>query len=200
MVVKATYQALLQHDSTYDTTTIYNHTTTTPTDESSHEDEEEEQQTEQSIPLVHAIIECGGNPHIVKKALSFHPNQILEKDVRGRTPLSIAAAKVNTQPGMFNLLLAKDYGGRTAATIKDHTGNLPLHLAVKNGRTFRNGVDILAEVAPESIAILDGDYTDMYPFMIAAIPKYRWDNTCLNTIYSLFKMAPHVLRDLCPEL
>ncbi len=173
------------------------------------------------IPLVHAIIECGGHTNLVKYALRLHPEQALWRDKDGRTPLSIACAKNETNNEIINLLLGgKSRGGEDSdgnesgsgirenldprgaaaavASMADTKGRLPLHLAVESGRTLKNGVELIADAAPLAMQTRDVQ-TGMYPFQLASIPNYKWDNTCVDTIYSMVRSVPHVLHKYCDD-
>ena len=174
-------------------------------------------ETISDIPLVHAIIECGAQSSIVKYALQLHPDQLFLRDIDGRVPLSIASAKVDTNPDIFHILLDRSEGvdyeklhsrscdsssiivqrvRTSTASMADIHGRLPLHLAVSSGRTWNNGVHLIASAAPLALQTRDTK-SGMYPFMLASIPNYKWDNTCIDTIYSLIREAPHVLKRYC---
>ncbi len=140
-------------------------------------------------PLVHAIIECGGNPKIVQHALTLNPEEIFLRDERGNNPLMIAARKVNTLPEIFELLLSDP----DAAKMSDPSGKMPLHLAVSSGRTLNNGVALIVKAAPVALQTPEKS-SKMYPFMLASVPTYGWDNTCLDTIYTLLREAPSVIE------
>eukprot|EP00551_Chaetoceros_affinis_P011790 CAMPEP_0203673014 /NCGR_PEP_ID=MMETSP0090-20130426/10353_1 /ASSEMBLY_ACC=CAM_ASM_001088 /TAXON_ID=426623 /ORGANISM="Chaetoceros affinis, Strain CCMP159" /LENGTH=479 /DNA_ID=CAMNT_0050538527 /DNA_START=86 /DNA_END=1525 /DNA_ORIENTATION=+ len=177
------------------------------------------------IPLVHAIIECGGHTNLVKYTLQLHPEQALWRDRDGRTPLSIACAKNETNNEIINLLIdsknvdikgtedghggdnhkngskieeKKVVQGRAAACMADTKGRLPLHLAVASGRTLKNGVELIADAAPLAMQTRDIQ-TGMYPFQLASIPNYKWDNTCIDTIYSMVRSVPDVLQKYCDD-
>lgn len=169
-------------------------------------------------PLLHAIIECGGHTSLVKYALRLHPGQALTRDENGRVPLTIASTKVDTNPEIIELLLLEENQDgveafesssatkndsstsrqkmQSAAAMCDGEGRLPLHLAVQSGRTLNNGVNWIVNAAPLALQTRDV-HTRMYPFMLAAIPTYKWDNTCVDTIYTLLRKAPHVVQKYC---
>ena len=195
IVVKATYLAL--HGLPYDT------------------------EKERNIPLVHAIIECGGHTSLVKFALGLHPEQALLRDIDGRVPLSIASSKVDANPEIITLLLEQEEKNlaitrtststssipvsssisvqkKVAASMADKNGRLSLHKALESGRTLKNGVELIANAAPQAMETRDIQ-TGMYPFMLASIPNYKWDNTCVDTIYSMIRSVPHVMQKYCPK-
>ena len=149
------------------------------------------EESETSISLLHAIVDCGGHPRVVEHVIQENPNDVLRRDDNGRVPLTIAAAKVSTHPDIIKMLIRSN---QNTAIMADSRGRLPLHLAVESGLTVKSGVRLIAQAAPAALQTRDV-VTGMYPFMLAAIPSYRWDNTCIETIYSLLRSAPHVLMD-----
>jgi len=150
-----------------------------------------------STPLVHSIIECGGHPQIVKHALKLNPDEITEKDSKGRTPLSIASEKVNILPEIINLLLAsEECGDASTARISNTQQRLPLHMAIESGRTMNNGVESILKAEPLALQTRDMK-TRLYPFQLAAIPTFGWDNSNIDTIYSLLYAAPSVMDTFC---
>ena len=150
-------------------------------------------------PLVHAIIECGGHPNIVKHALKLNPDEIAHRDSKGRTPLSIASEKVNILPEIIDLLLnSEECGDASAARIANNNRRLPLHLAVESGRTLNNGVESILRAEPLALQTRDME-TRLYPFQLAAIPTFGWDNSNIDTIYSLLFAAPNVIDTYCTD-
>ncbi len=153
-----------------------------------------------NIPLLHAIIECGAHTSLVEYVITLYPDQVLFRDDDGRVPLSVASAKVDCNTETLELLLKKDACDDkrvtttiSAAAMADNKNRLPLHLAVESGRTWNNGVQLIADAAPLALQTCDG-LTRMYPYMLAAIPNYRWDNTCIDTIYTLIRKVPHIIQ------
>lgn len=163
-----------------------------------------------NIPIVHAIIECGGHTNLVKFALQLYPEQATSRDLEGRTPLTVASTKVDTNPEIFHLLLndekvkndeylrSESEKKIPMAAMADEKGKLPLHLALASGRTLSNGVELIVNDAPLAVQTRDIQ-SGMYPFMIASIPNYRWDNTCIDTIYTMIRTVPHVMQKFSPE-
>ena len=80
-----------------------------------------------------------------------------------------------------------------AAKMSDEGGRLPLHLAIESGRALNNGVDLIAHAAPLALQTRDME-TRFYPFQIAAVPNYRWDNTSIDGIFQLLRSSPNVMR------
>jgi len=147
-------------------------------------------QSETTVPLVHAIIACGGHPQIVKHALKLKPEEALLRDDRGRTALAVAASKVDTPRETIQILVDHN---QCAAKMSDEGGRLPLHLAIESGRALNNGVDLIAHAAPLALQTRDME-TRFYPFQIAAVPNYRWDNTSIDGIFQLLRSSPNVMR------
>jgi ankyrin repeat protein len=155
-----------------------------------------------TIPKIHALIECGANPKIVQYVIKRYPNEVIKRDEFGKTPLSIAASKVDTMPEIIEILLKAEknnkYGIVSSARMTDNEKRLPLHLAVESGRTWVNGVENIVVAEPLALETRDIK-TKMYPFMLAAVPSYKWDNTCYDTIYTLLRAAPHVVKAYCKD-
>jgi hypothetical protein len=111
------------------------------------------------------------------------------------TPLLIAAGIVNTLPQVLEILLATP----GIAGISDPDGRLPLHIALTSGRTWNNGVALIAKAEPSAVETCDSKMS-MYPFMLAAIPTYSWDNTSIDTIHTLLRNAPNVMQTFRPSI
>ena len=62
-------------------------------------------------------------------------------------------------------------------------GRLPLDLALSSGQTWNNGIALISEAAPSALQVRDVK-TNLYPFMLAAVPTFGWDNTSIYTIYT----------------
>lgn len=163
----------------------------------------------ENVPIVHAILESGGSLRIVQQALNLYPQDIIRRDADGATLLMLAVSNVSTEPELLTFLLdAEDKWKHnqskntkqdfecTAARVPNIKGRLPLHQAVISGRTMQNGVKELVNAEPRAVQTRDLE-TGMYPFCLAAIPAFRWDNTCMDTVYELLRHAPHLLHQYC---
>ena len=64
-----------------------------------------------------------------------------------------------------------------AASIPDSSGNLPLHLSLRAGKTWFTGIKEIFEAAPYAIHVQDRT-SRQFPFMIAASKKLN-DSCCL---------------------
>jgi hypothetical protein len=69
-------------------------------------------------------------------------------------------------------------------------------LAIESGRTLKNGVETIVRAEPLALQTRDIQ-TRLYPFQLAAIPTFGWDNSNVDTIYSLLYAAPSVLDTYC---
>lgn len=155
-----------------------------------------------SFHMIHALIECGSNPRIIRHAIYLHPNEVNARDSYGNTPLCIAASKVEIVPEIIDILLQADnrnvIGSIKSAQMQNGDKRLPLHVAVESGRTWKNGIERIVDAEPLALETRDIK-THMYPFMLAAIPSYKWDNTSFDTIFYLLRRAPHVVKTFCNE-
>ena len=80
--------------------------------------------------------------------------------------------------------------GRSSAQIFDKKGQLPLHMAIKNGLKFTNGLSDIVGAYPISLDVTD-ELTGLYPFMLAAVCK----NSDLETSFELLRENPTTLHE-----
>ena len=89
------------------------------------------------------------------------------------------------QPSVVNILLD---ASREAARIRDPNGRLPVHLALKTGKRWNQGVGDLIHSYPEGLNI-PGPSTKLVPFQLAA-----WGTkTDLNTLFETLRTNPALL-------
>ena len=168
---------------------------------------ESHSQLQENVPIVHSILESGASLRIVQQALYLYPNDIMRRDADGATLLMLGVSNVSTELELLTFLLDAEQkwiksqrekaeqmpSSFTAAGLPNKKGRLPLHQAVISGRTMRNGVRELVDAEPRAVETRDTE-TGMYPFCLAAIPTFRWDNTCMDTVYELLRDSPHLLQ------
>ena len=75
----------------------------------------------------------------------------------------------------------------------DFRRKLCLHYAIKGGFTWNDGVKAIYDFAPKALITRDEE-THFYPFMISAIVEFP----DLETIFTLLKQSPSVVRNLIP--
>ena len=68
-----------------------------------------------------------------------------------------------------------------AASIPDSSGNLPLHLSLRAGKTWYTGVKEIFEAAPYAIHVQDR-ISHQFPFMITASKPVSYTHLTLPTI------------------
>jgi len=197
-------------------------------------EEQEQQQLENAViedstpapfSVVHAVAAVDCPRPVVRIATVMYPQQVLEKDAQGRTPLLIAAKSpvfqvrdlsdggymledrihgddvddnnnnnnnsilddedTSGQPSVIQILLE---ASREAARIRDPNGRLPVHLALKTGKRWNQGVGDLIYSYPEGLNI-PGPSTKLVPFQLAA-----WGTkTDLNTLFETLRTNPALL-------
>lgn len=145
----------------------------------------------QTFRPVHAAVELGCPPSVVSRFLSARPNQVYERDSRGRTPLAVAALRRSSSVEALSVLIK---GGPTAARVMDTSGKLPIDLAAENGRDFHEGFEELIMAAPQAVETRAvGSF--MYPFMSAAVGDGESStSSSLNAVYGLLRAAPGVME------
>uniref|UniRef100_A0A6U5IGP4 Uncharacterized protein n=2 Tax=Corethron hystrix TaxID=216773 RepID=A0A6U5IGP4_9STRA len=140
--------------------------------------------------VVHAAALTQCAQAILRMARVMYPQQLREKDEKGRLPLHLAASRADIRwscgqwqsekyeiPVVDKLLKLFPRGSR----VSDNEGRLPLHIAIERerrqwmgisdtGKNVRetNPVGSLLNAYPASIGCRDGK-TKLYPFMMAAI-------------------------------
>ncbi len=79
------------------------------------------------LPM-HYACAYGTNPTVLEVLMNAHPNSLTAKENKGRTPMHLAMVNAHrdASPGVLNFLLEND--AYKTVNIRDHEGNLPLHL------------------------------------------------------------------------
>jgi ankyrin repeat protein len=114
-------------------------------------------------------------------------------------------AATDAQPSVLEILLQACQGEATsAACVTDHSGRLPLHVALQTGKKWNQGVLSLVEAFPESLgSAIEGPIpkdaiklrspdTGLYPFMLASVRE----NGDLTTSYEILRHSPSVMVNL----
>lgn len=147
--------------------------------------------------ILHALVLFDCPTSIIQYTLDKYPEQRMQMDEHGRTPLSIAAARRETPSSVIQLLLRVDRASHhdsignhehrsdegdhdnmqpnesdatTAALTKDVTcgGRFPLHIAVASRRSFDKGMDAIFKAAP-TVLLLPDPITRLCPPVLAAM-------------------------------
>jgi len=123
-----------------------------------------------------------GNAHLLK-----------EPDENGNLPLHIAAANPNFTDDRRERFTSVAYllsEYPQAAAVKNNKGEYPLHLAVRSGKTWGNGVENILTAFPGAILERDTVF-DLYVFKVAAIVG-KGSLESLTTCYHLLKAFPEL--------
>jgi len=166
---------------------------------------------EEKFYMVHSLVEVGLCwQELLEVALELYPEQVLEQDGLGRTPLAIAVTGGRRNKDLcqrelpfhevIQLLLKQS---KEAARIPDRRGRLPLHIAAEAGRDLfrKGGIKDIIFAEPRALETRDPK-TGMYPFMIAATASDRSGCDCgkegcccaIDAIYFLLRESPSVLK------
>jgi hypothetical protein len=116
--------------------------------------------TDPGLRIVHA---CAGirqcPPSLLEFASLLYPDQLMEQDEEGEVPLHKAAANYANDI-LYDILLACP----EASTICNKRGKYPLNVAIKAGRRWKSGVNLLVEANPVAVEGLDLD-SRLYPLL-----------------------------------
>jgi len=125
-------------------------------------------------------------------AVNLHPEELCQLDNKGRTPLVLALEnKMKNYYGqpLLELLLKKQ---PSAASIADHQGRLPLHLALAQECSYYlswdEGIKSIFASEPRAVSARD-PLTKLYPFMMAAVN----DRGNPTTTFELLRSDPAVI-------
>ena len=81
-----------------------------------------------------------------------------------------------------------------AATTPNHMGELPIHLALKQGkRKWETGISALVDAESDTLLLRD-PATNLYPFQLAAAYPAKEDVDAIGTIFQLLTSCPHALE------
>jgi hypothetical protein len=128
-------------------------------------------------------------PCVVELAAQLHPEQLLEKDEDGCTPL-ILAIHHGLEECVVNIVLRANL---SAASISNSQGCLPLLLAVATHYySWEPTIKSLFAAEPRAVSTQDAT-TLLYPFAVAAAKESLDEADQLSTIYELFRADPSVL-------
>mmetsp|Transcript_16991 Transcript_16991/g.34871 ORF Transcript_16991/g.34871 Transcript_16991/m.34871 type:complete len:394 (-) Transcript_16991:253-1434(-) len=81
------------------------------------------------------------------------------------------------------------------AYCRNHSGRIPLALAIESGRNWSDGLRSIAMAVPGCLDKRDAE-TGLFPFMLAACEKNAGgeSNIDTNTIFALLKLCPYQAR------
>jgi hypothetical protein len=118
-----------------------------------------------------------------------------EPDEDGNLPLHIAAANPHSTSDTdehFNTVAYLVEQNPAAAAARNNKGELPLHLAVRHGKLWEDGLKEIYEAYPAAVCERDKDW-QLYPFKVAAIMG-RGTMASMNTCFMLLRSFPELQR------
>mmetsp|Transcript_25332 Transcript_25332/g.31219 ORF Transcript_25332/g.31219 Transcript_25332/m.31219 type:complete len:411 (+) Transcript_25332:28-1260(+) len=161
--------------------------------------------------VMHEIAKSGGSdkcwcPSIViwfalKIGFAF---QLDKCDKNGDLPLHVAAKSPthkilyipssSTKPHCFRcinksvleILVDANPG---ASKIKNKFSAIPLHLAIKNGKKRKDGIDALLKAYPNSVNVIDIEY-NLFPFLLVAAAKCKSSTPAPDTNCTTIHQRP----------
>lgn len=141
-------------------------------------------------------------------AVRLYPEQVSTMDQQGNFPLHLVACNPPTglageSSSLERYLQTTSFIPRDpievlatsfpiAASVSGQYGDLPLHLALKNGRRkWGEGLSSLVQAFPFALERRDAE-TRFFPFQLASIYPVGSDLESLTTIFNLLLACPHV--------
>lgn len=113
-----------------------------------------------AIRIVHACAGIGQcPPSLLEFATLLYPRQLMEQDEEGEVPLHKAAKNCGNDI-LYDILMACP----EASTICNKRSKYPLNVAIKAGRRWKSGVNLLVEANPVAVEGLDLD-SRLYPLV-----------------------------------
>ncbi len=131
---------------------------------------------------LHAALALSSPSHILEDTTQYYAKDVCGiRDYQGNYPLHYAARTSNASRRVLIQLLRHF---PLAASIRDSQGRLPLHEALKQGRTWEEGIqELYQEQHPAAIAEKDVEMS-LFPAHLAAMASD------LNTIFVLIRENP----------
>lgn len=151
-----------------------------------------------SYSMLHAALATNAPIQVIQRILVESPEQVRQTNIQGRYPLAIAcemSADVETKDEIINLILdADDFD---IAMIEDEQGRSVLSVVAEHGGVSTRVIRRIIHANPSAVASLDPSY-NLYPFMIAALPKQtrsRVDDCIeIGAILELLWASPDLLK------
>eukprot|EP01041_Mallomonas_annulata_P006394 gene6394-12932_t len=130
------------------------------------------------LPL-HKAVKYANKVAVVNDLLESYPQGVIKRTSSGRTPLHDACYNPTSEmPRILDMILK---AAPDSVEIRDHDGNLPLHILIKTGRC-NTCIDILADIInlyPEGISVKN--LNNETPLIIA-LKEYIDTEICLIII------------------
>mmetsp|Transcript_36442 Transcript_36442/g.43887 ORF Transcript_36442/g.43887 Transcript_36442/m.43887 type:complete len:323 (-) Transcript_36442:51-1019(-) len=146
-------------------------------------------QDQEYWPILHVVAKIKCPVQMLKGMIQLFPNELITKDNTGRLPLSIAAHSESLGNATHDHIKVLIEAYKGAASEYDATGSSPLTLAIKSGKTWDNGIELIFCAAPNSIRVLDQE-TKLYAFMLAGSCESH--ACCMTTTFELLRKCPEL--------
>jgi hypothetical protein len=141
--------------------------------------------------LTHAAIALTIPYCVIFLAVSLRPEELVQRDSHGRTPL-ILALEINLdtyhEHSLLQLLVETQ---PIAGSMPDSDGRLPLHLALTRREfiDWKDGTESIFRSEPTALLTMD-PLTKLYPFMLAAMHEQGHP----TTTFELLRADPSVIN------
>lgn len=140
--------------------------------------------------VLHGLLQCNVPINFIKVCLKYRPTTALAVDAAGNLPLHVLIEnrpyRLKEREAMEACLEAFS----SAAGIQNHSGDVPLQIAIRNKIPIPNGVDLLLLASPNTAQCRDSA-TGLYPFQLAA--HQGSSAAIVNTTYHLLATQPDLV-------
>lgn len=132
--------------------------------------------------VVHAAAAQDCPVEILEIAMRLYPSQVREKDSGGSLPLHLAAgAPVYVKQSYeldknYNAIDLLSLAYPSGASVVNDRGFLPIHIAIRSGRKWEEGLSSLVMADSRSMRVRD-PLTGLYPAQLAAYCYYSGHNS-----------------------
>eukprot|EP00797_Seminavis_robusta_P017351 Sro2599_g332280.2 (419) ;mRNA; r:9730-10986 len=148
-----------------------------------------------TFQMVHALVSLRCPAAIMAEALRRFPDQAVERDAQGRTPLLIAVAMLQQQPqhggDMCKVICELLKCNKNAARMTDHEGRLAIDTLAEAGVYDEQLFECLVKAEPRAVDTRDLK-NKQHPFITAAMAGP--DKSNASSVYHLLRAKPHVIQ------
>lgn len=146
--------------------------------------------TTPKFQIVHSLVSLHCPALIMTEALRRFPQQAVERDAQGRTPLLIAVHLLDHEsegPAVICELLSNN---AAAARMTDREGRLAIDALAEKGIYNEALFEAMVQAEPRAIDTRDLK-NKQHPFVTAALAG---DKSNISSVYHLLRAKPHVMR------
>jgi hypothetical protein len=183
--------AHFQHSSSAPLTLVHSRLLSTT---ASHKDDDDTklESVDTNDYVIHGLIQCHVQFNTYKVALRVNPHGARTMDNRGNLPLHVLVESRPFRLKEREAILDTLHVYPESATVRNHAGEYPLWIALRNKIPWEKGLDAILGAAPHVVGVRDPE-TGWFPFQLAALYGGKW---ALDTIYHLLVTRPDLLHQV----